>query len=171
MSKTHVVIGVAYGAGLIPAVQRGDYSIEQFGLVLLGLAIGSLLPDLDHPQSTISRSIPIVGGLISSLTRHRGILHSILGVILFYLVTAILMIPIVAMTHNIQLSRYAAAGLLLGYVLHIVADMLTKGGVRLFYPLKWNIGIGIFKTGGLLEFGFRVALMVWIVLQVIGLFT
>jgi membrane-bound metal-dependent hydrolase YbcI (DUF457 family) len=55
------------------------------------------------------------------------------------------------------------------YILHIIADMLTKGGVKLLYPLKWNVGIGIFKTGGLLEFVFRVVLMVWIVIQVMRL--
>lgn len=167
MSKTHVAIGVAYGTALIPAVQRGDFSIEQYGLIMVGLVIGSLLPDLDHPQSTISQHIPIVGCLISSLTRHRGILHSLLGVVVFYFLCGVLMIPAVAATGNPRIAASLPAGLLMGYVFHIGADMLTKGGVRLLYPLKWNLGVGIFKTGGLLEFGFRVVLMGWIVLQVI----
>lgn len=163
MGKTHVVIGIAYGTALIPALQRGDYSVEQYGLVMVGLVIGSLLPDLDHPQSTLSRMIPIVGGLLSRLTGHRGILHSIVGVIICWLVCGGLMIPAVAVTQDARLSAHIFAGLMIGYILHIVADSLTKGGVRLFYPFKWRIGIGIFMTGGLLEFVFRVVLMFWII--------
>jgi inner membrane protein len=170
MSKTHVAIGVAYGTALIPAVQRGEFTLEQFGLIMIGLVIGSLLPDLDHPQSVISRQIPIIGGVISGLTRHRGLLHSILGVILFYFVCAALMFPMATITQNTRDLASLPAGLMLGYIFHIGADMLTKSGVKLFYPLKWNIGFGVFTTGGILEFGLRLVLMGWIVLQVIQLF-
>lgn len=170
MGKTHVIIGIAYGTALLPALQRGDYSIEQYSLVMVGLVIGSLLPDLDHPQSTISRMIPIVGGLLSRLTRHRGILHSIMGVTICWLVCVGLMIPAVAVTQDARLSAHIFAGMMIGYVLHVVADSLTKGGVRLFYPLRWTIKIPVFRTGGYRELVLRMVLLAIVTMQIITLF-
>lgn len=172
MGRTHVIIGTAFGASVLPAVANGNYTYEQYMMLVCGLVIGSLLPDLDHPQSVISRAIPIVGGIISRLTRHRGLLHSILGMVLFYLLLKI-GIPVITVNQSIsaQLVGMAGAGLLVGYGLHIIADMLTKSGVRLFYPLRRTIKIPLFRTGGYRELILRIALIGMSAMQIIALFT
>ncbi|WP_345860848.1 metal-dependent hydrolase [Shewanella algae] len=41
--------------------------------------------------------------------------------------------------------------LMIGYMSHIIADMLTDSGVPLLWPVQKRFGITICKTGGVLE--------------------
>jgi len=159
MAKTHVVIGLTFAVYKLGALQTGQYTVPEYGAVLVGLVIGSLLPDIDHPQSTISQFIPIVGRFIAAWTQHRGLFHSILGVILLFLTLAFgsgAMVNISASYGlGTQLPRYFSVGIIIGYVLHIIADMITTNGVKLLYPLKWNVGLPLFSTGGIREMVLR----------------
>jgi inner membrane protein len=48
-------------------------------------------------------------------------------------------------------SSVAGFGFFIGYLSHLFLDVLTKRGVRLFWPFfKFKIGFGI-KSGGLVE--------------------
>jgi inner membrane protein len=176
MGKTHLVIGVSYGVALVPAVTRGEFTPTQLGFIMTGLVIGSLLPDIDHPQSLISQQIPLVGKVISRLTRHRGLFHSILGVVILFGLSAWLSILIAGGLTSLGIqqadtaTRYISAGLMIGYILHIVADMLTISGVKLFYPWKRNIRIPLFKTGGFREWVLGLVLIVVSTMQIIALF-
>jgi len=58
---------------------------------------------------------------------------------------------------------------LVGYVLHIGADMLTISGVKLFYPLRFNVGLPIFSTGGIREKLLRFGLGLACLLQILRL--
>lgn len=150
IARTHVMIGFTYGMALLPVVERGEYTPLQFVLLTSGLVIGSLLPDIDHPQSTISRKLPPAGWIASKLVSHRGFFHSILGcVILFWL----MVLPVGFFKELFQSDDpfHMAAGLTIGYMFHIFADMFTVSGVRLLFPFRWNIGLGVFKTGGTRE--------------------
>lgn len=174
MAKTHVVIGTTYAMGLLPAVQQGQYTPTQFGLVLCGIVIGSLLPDLDHPTSVISQQIPLVGGIISRLTRHRGLLHSVLGVVLLVFILGSLLGTVANILTSTgvrqaeMITQYFLAGLVIGYILHIVADLLTVNGVRLLYPLRWKIRIGMFRTNGMSEMILRGILTAIVILQLVS---
>lgn len=120
--------------------------------------IGGLAPDLDQPTgelwnrlrggSLISRLIaPILGG-------HRFISHSVLGVVLWgYGLQYIL-----AIIHTVLLVDMGIVWwtFMIGYVSHLVLDMLTREGVPLLFPLPLRFGIPPFramriKTGGLVE--------------------
>ena len=71
------------------------------------------------------------------LTRHRGFLHSlIVGVFLSLILGSV--------------SLWAGFGFFVGYLSHLFLDCLTKGGVRLFWPLKFKIK-GFVRSGGTLE--------------------
>lgn len=169
MGKTHVVIGVSYGVTLLPSINTGVFTLPQVGIIICGLTIGSLLPDIDHPQSIISRQIPLIGMIISKLTRHRGLFHSLLGVGLMFL---LLIVPtgMVVQATGTRLAYFGAAGLMIGYILHIVADMLTVGGVKLFYPWQRKIAIGLFTTGGLREAALRWFLVGVSLIQITSMF-
>ena len=41
--------------------------------------------------------------------------------------------------------------IILGYLLHILGDFLTVEGVPLFWPIKWMLGLKLFRTGGPIE--------------------
>lgn len=164
MAKTHMMIGATYGVALIPAVEANRYTTEQFIFIMIGLVIGSLLPDLDHPQSLASQLIPFVGGVISRLVGHRGLLHSILGFVLVAIGFSILN----GILGNSPTFLYVIAGILIGYILHIVADSFTVRGVRLFYPFKWNVGIKVIRTDGIAEMVIRWVLVVFCGYQIVS---
>jgi len=176
MGNTHIIIGVSYGVALMPAVTRHEMTVEQLGFVMCGLVVGSLLPDIDHPHSLISQQIPLVGKTISRLTSHRGLFHSILGVVMMFGLSAWLSIVIAGGLSSVGIqqadnaTRYIASGLMTGYILHIVADMLTISGVKLFYPIKRNIKIPLFKTGGTREWLLSIVLIAVSAIQIVALF-
>lgn len=119
---THLFVGIGIGV------------LCKFGLVDISMvALGSLIPDIDHAKSVVGKVIPVAG--IFNM-QHRGWTHSLLGLIIFIAIIAII---------NTSLIM----GFALGYVLHLLVDTLTPMGIAWFYPLSKNkrhiIGI---KTGG-----------------------
>lgn len=100
-------------------------------------ALGSLLPDLDHPKSILGSRFPLVAALG---VKHRGWMHSLLGLVVFSTLAALI-------------SPSLVPGVTLGYLLHLIADSLNPAGIAWFYPLykkRWHI-IGI-RTGGVMEY-------------------
>lgn len=121
--------------------------------ILGGSVIGALLPDLDHTQSKISRSnvgTSIIAELVSSLTKHRGILHTPI----FLAVLAILTVSICSAAPA-QFSgelRRIIVGMMIGYLSHLILDTLNPGGIMWLYPLsKKHYHIAQIKTGKLGE--------------------
>lgn len=174
MAKTHVVVGVTFGVNLLSALQAGRYTPPEYGAVVAGLVIGSLLPDIDHPHSLISQFIPVVGRFVAAWTSHRGFFHSALGVILLFFGLAFssgAMVSIAsAYGFPTELPRFISVGIIIGYCLHIIADMITINGVKMFYPLKWNVGLPLFSTGGIREMVLRWILIGLSVLGVVRFF-
>jgi len=129
---THVAIAVSCG------IMAG---CPNTGLALI--AGGALVPDLDHPQSTIGRIFFPLSLPLSQWLGHRGPFHS------FWL-----------------WGLLALAGLIwkpfffigIGALLHVVADCATVSGVRAMSP--WTNKLFVFfkrswrlKTGSGAEFG------------------
>jgi len=93
---------------------------------------------------------PFLGG-------HRLISHSILGVILFGLVSR----EILRLTGDILLVDMDIVwwSFMIGFVSHLLIDMLTKEGVPWLFPIPIHFGIPPLKflrikTGGLTEKSF-----------------
>lgn len=111
--------------GALAAMLLAPNSIEGSSLILLG----SLISDIDHPKSTIGKYVP----LIPRLLPHRGLTHSMIFCVLCYLLNPFL--------------SY-------GVGVHIMLDMMTTSGVKLFYPLPNNIRFPLakyVKTNGIFE--------------------
>lgn len=136
---THLAIGL--GAGLIM-----KDTIGFGGVVMTGL--GSLLPDLDHPSSMLGRRI--FGASILGL-KHRGWMHSLVGLIIFAALFA-------------AINPKFVPGITLGYFLHLLADTLNPTGIAWFYPISRKrlhiIGI---PSGSPLEYLF----VLWLVYTII----
>lgn len=117
--KTHLA------AGIVTSLLIGA-NAPQIALI----AIGSMLPDIDHSGSTFGRKIKP----ISRRIEHRGVTHSLLFLL--------------AMT---VISPYIGIGILT----HIVLDLFNPNGVKLLYPLKIKVKVPIIshfiKTGGVME--------------------
>lgn len=131
---THLLIGVLSYLVLNPYFSGGNKWI--FLVVLL---LGSLLPDIDEQNSKINRQSGFIGSIISFLTKHRGIFHSVfLAVLFFLLITTFL-------------SNYYAWALLIGYLSHLLGDALTPMGIHILYPLSNFKLRGPIRTGGIAE--------------------
>ncbi|KDR94930.1 inner membrane protein [Peptoclostridium litorale DSM 5388] len=174
MTKTHISVGCAVGLAVAKAL--GMHPGPEY---ITAIAIGSMLPDIDHPGSKINRKIlprskkidkmavytimAIVAGylylknsnmgfalytiplfLMIAFSKHRGITHSILG-------SGIFIFSIYSISN--ELGRgILAIPFALGYLMHIVSDMLTSAGVQLFYPAKKRIKFLFrFKTNSTFE--------------------
>ncbi len=86
--------------------------------------LGSVLPDIDSPNSYIGRVLPYASIPIERQWGHRTITHSLLCM----LALSVLIWPLLVWQPACHIA------LLLGYMSHIVADCATKSGVPLFYP-------------------------------------
>lgn len=131
--RTHLTIGVAVGLALAQTMHAAP---QQSALIVAAAALGSLLPDIDHPQSMLSGWIP-GSGLLTLFTRHRGITHSLLFCMLlpaalWYAMTS---------AGSIAIPYIYPLGLVLGMCSHLLSDMLTPAGVPLLYPFKamWKV--------------------------------
>lgn len=145
---THAAVGGCLG--YILALCAGGACLP----IITASAIGALAPDLDHPDAYLSRRIPLWRPLVSAAQRaapgsrilsHRGILHSMYGLLGFSalaIATAIFLSPV-----NVLL----ALAFCLGYFSHLyLTDIFNARGVHLF-SMKRSIRIP--KRGNHLKVG------------------
>lgn len=130
---THLVFGFFSGIVLMDFINIGNKYIF-FALIL----IGTLLPDIDTPNSKISRKIPVIPWVLSVLSRHRGIFHSVFLALGFAAVIWIFNPP------------YGIA-LFIGYSSHLLIDGFTKQGVNLLHPISQLRIAGPIETGKIWE--------------------
>jgi len=140
MGKTHLAIGIAVGTLL--SYQFNLDVQSQIGMVGAA-ALGSLLPDLDSPVSTLGKLLPINP---MRVFHHRGALHSasiIVSLFGLYMSTGQLW----------QLFIFA------GYTSHLAADAMTVKGIPFLYPLQVNFRLSPFPiwTGGIIDYLFFIA--------------
>ncbi|MEG8098837.1 metal-dependent hydrolase [Candidatus Liberibacter brunswickensis] len=101
----------------------------EWGIVVLGSLLSCHLPDIDHHKSFISRRINRFFIYPYRILKHRGFTHSIFAVILYgYLV------------YNTFPSEHETPyqglqdSLIIGYISHLVADIITPAGIQLLWP-------------------------------------
>lgn len=142
---------MACSSGLI------DVELEfwELGTICVGVLLGSVLPDIDHPNSFISKKAKITSFFTSKAFKHRTLTHSLLVNIVFYTLSSLLICRFdLPLRH--YLTRFLS-GLEVGIVSHVLLDMLTIGGVAIFYPItnrrynlaKLNVNKG--KSGRIKE--------------------
>jgi inner membrane protein len=139
--KTHLLIGV--GAGLLMVHYAPQPTLASTVGMIAAAALGSLLPDIDSPESTINNWIPPLR-LLTLFFKHRGIFHTLYIPLLFALIGIV----------QPQLQHWMFA-LSAGYLSHLVADCMTIHGLSVLYPLSIKVhllppGFRI-QTGGIVE--------------------
>lgn len=104
-------------------------------IIIAATGIGSSLPDIDEYNSTASRNSPIN---FSLFLHHRGITHSLLGLILFAGLLYFLMNHFIPLKIDFNpLPDYWTSiwcGLVIGYLLHLIEDSFSKQGVAWLAP-------------------------------------
>lgn len=124
--RQHVAVGTLLGIGTHYVTSLPMNTLFAYPSYYGGVMLGSLLPDIDHPQSYLGRRLPFLSVPIHWLFGHRGFTHSLLS----------LSILGIASAEYWAFNPLLLGGILLGYFSHILADMCTPRGVPLFYPSK-----------------------------------
>lgn len=133
LAKGHIIAGLATYTGgtllMITKVPSYTLSVSMIGAGLAGTILGSLLPDIDSPKSSIGQLVPIVSHVISGIFGHRTVTHN-LFFSLFWFVLA----------HNT--GAHGLWALAWGVFIHILLDSLSLQGVPWLYPfIKQKIKI------------------------------
>lgn len=115
----------------------------------IGIAVGALaalLPDIDEPNSMLSRKIPIIPHIVGFFG-HRKITHSLLGAFLF------------SVPMFIWLPEYLTV-FVAGYLSHLVLDSMTNMGTPWLFPIEKNFSLRLGVSGGWLEGFYIVCLFI-----------
>ena len=125
---THAVLAEVLAAAVWPGAPVEVY---------LCAIVGGLAPDLDSHGSAITRmrGLAPFGRAASNVAhavhaRHRGPTHSLLALAL-----VVCLAPL-AMVRLLHWQETYAMAFILGYALHIAADMLALAGVPVFWPFS-----------------------------------
>jgi inner membrane protein len=136
MAGSHVALGAA--AWMLAAPLLGQDPLQPAGL---GLAVaGGLLPDIDHPKSWAGKRLRPLSTLVAALFGHRGVTHSLLALVGCWAVLRYEAVP-----------RGWAAPVVTGYLSHLLADLLTPGGLRLAWPLRGTWSLPLCRSGSPFE--------------------
>ena len=146
MGRTHMAFGLLTSLVALPLAQTNKYIF--ISLVVLG----SLLPDIDCPNSKISKKAKTLSKAIHALFGHRGFFHTIFMGAIVYLV-------IIYLT-----SKIYATPILIGFISHLIADGFTKSGINFLHPITTLRLHGFIETNSTLE---HVFLAVTIILTII----
>jgi membrane-bound metal-dependent hydrolase YbcI (DUF457 family) len=147
-ARTHLLIAMFFGYWYFRLVP--DFAVWEkyvFSIFIIG---ASLLPDIDLPTSSLGRK----HHFISYFATHRGAFHSV-WIPLFSL----------AFSKVVPAFRAPLTAIFVGYGAHLLADSVTKIGIKPFAPLsKWTIK-GPFKVGSLLETAISALVVMFFLVQ------
>lgn len=137
-----------------PALAQGDW----WHIVAGGL-LTCLLPDIDHPRSFLGQRLKWVALPIARVFGHRGFTHSLLAIIAGIVLFTLKLDP------GMFIPLDAFHGMIIGYLSHIIADMLTPAGVPLLWPCRWRFRLPILypQKGNQLERALCVAVLIFAV--------
>ncbi len=129
----------AKNAELTPVLAQGDW-----WHIVPSAILTCLLPDIDHPKSFLGQRLKWISKPIARAFGHRGFTHSLLAVFAL-LATFYLKVP-----ESWFIPADALQGMVLGYLSHILADMLTPAGVppALAMPLAFPLAYPWFPQKG-----------------------
>ena len=134
MYYTHLVFGVI--AGLLTMKLVNPANIYLFFAVVL---LGSVFPDIDQANSTISKTFRPLSNIVNFLSNHRGTFHSIW----FAALIAFLIYK--------SINQAYGLGFGVGYLSHLFSDGLTKAGINYMHPITTLRTQGFVETGSISE--------------------
>ncbi|NQV00253.1 MAG: metal-dependent hydrolase [Parcubacteria group bacterium] len=171
--RTHITFGLTFTVFGFTIL---SFPFNPFGIILT--AFGALFPDLDASESKIKnlklskkkgllsliKPFEVFGFILNKTLGHRGALHSLAGLVVFsyiaYFVSSFFGEPLFFIYFS------------LGFLSHLLSDMLTKSGVEIFYPWKKNFRLlprriaiksnSFFDEALFVVFGFMFVLWFWV---------
>lgn len=152
LGKTHMIGGTCTGflttTWLLNHTNFSEQPLIALAapLLIASASFGSLLPDIDHPNSKMGRRVKPLSKLINKLVGHRGATHTLLAMLIVSLGVFLLNLSLPLTVQPLGLT--AVLGITVGYFSHLLLDALTPSGVPLFAPFyKKSIRFAKLTTG------------------------
>lgn len=153
MYKTHIAFAILPVVIIESIIDKMSIPFEL--LVYCAITVGALLPDLDEENSYIGKKLPIFPMIYQMIgVKHRGITHQFI-----FVVGLLILLQFLFANFNTSITeKVIAYSFVYGYLMHLVGDMLTKGGIdSFFYPLSNKKGVLLpryfrFYTGSIVEY-------------------
>ena len=149
-NKTHKIGGVCSGLVASTLLFSNNFGVEGLlssALIVSGATIGSLAPDIDHPESKVGRKFILkpISIFINKVFGHRTITHS---VVISIFMTMILLFSTLLFS---GIPNFIYSNLIIGFCVgwfsHLLLDLLTVKGIPVFYPfIKKKYSLLKFKT-------------------------
>ena len=146
---THIMFGITAFILLSPVFSGGNEI-----LFLVFVLLGSVLPDIDDGKSKIKKASGVIGSIVSFMFKHRGIFHSLIMVIVLFIVMSFW-------------DSYYAWALCVGYLSHLISDALTPMGIHFLYPFSSFKLRGPIKVGGIGEWVVLFGLIILVVKELL----
>jgi len=141
---SHLATGLALGA-TVAALTLPLPLVVPFALTT---GAAALLPDLDTPNSLVSKALPPVSVIVRHIpfNKHRMLTH-------WLLLWIPLSVAAVAATEHYAFAQVFVVAFFFGYLVHLLEDSLTLEGVPLLRPWKrWHLVPWVhFRSGGFFE--------------------
>ena len=147
---THLAFGFLAGLASLKFVNSGNIYIF-FACVLLG----ALLPDIDTPRSKVGSNFGIISKLIKAVFGHRGVVHTIWGMI------------VICGLFWLFISRNYGIALTIGFFSHLLIDSMTKKGINFLHPFSKAKISGFIETGTAAELALLIVIVVFITIMIL----
>lgn len=132
---------MASGASAALLVTYGEEAL----VPAIGIIAGSVLPDIDTPDSTVGLVFPILSKLLNDTFGHRRLIHTVWVAALFFVIGKYFAIPLFS-------------GMGLGVLFHLVLDTCSRTGVMPLYPIRVKVSTFEGQTSGFLGWLITIAL-------------
>lgn len=145
--KAHSVGGICTGLAFSIATMPQENQFLYTAVITTSALLGSLLPDVDEPNSFIGKKVWLLSKIIKFTTGHRGIFHTIIISFIFPLIYYLTKDNELFLKYSWFPYLNTIIGLTIGYLSHLLMDAMTEMGVPLLWPItKRKISIMKLKT-------------------------
>ena len=159
--KTHLLLSALVGFSLYETVMPIPPTLPIVTAYTLGIFLGTILPDIDEPNSYVGKRSFFVSDIFSTFVRHRGVTHFLFAPVVIWWVGTML---------ENYLLELLFKSIALGWLSHLLGDLLVGNGVKgflfpiysgriTFYP-KMNFVV----VGGLFEFVLQILFSVLLII-------
>lgn len=127
--RVHLVSGIILSAGIIAGASYQGRFINPENIVPLvsTCLLGSIFPDIDNKKSTIGRPLFILRPFQGGQNHRNKLTHTPI-----FLLLSILLFKMVYEGPHADALLF---GWTAGYLLHLILDTFTSGGIRWVYPI------------------------------------
>lgn len=147
-ARTHDAFALAFLVTVAAYAPPESLNLMTLFTGVIGNNIGALIPDMDSAGNRLWDLLP-AGDQVGKIFRrifykHRTLSHSLLGAFVIYKLLSIVLPKL--FNPSFVDPQVILFSVMIGYVSHLLADSMTKEGLPLLFPFKFDFGIPPIKA-------------------------